>query len=95
MRSVKSAVMSLAIGIATPTLVPALTQADEKSVAQVQMAQAHMVYQPTFDDCFRLAWVRGVHVELGELPEFNELCRAGKVPFETGNPADSIRLNTR
>jgi ABC-type sugar transport system substrate-binding protein len=46
---------------------------------------------PTFDDCFRLATVRGVHVERNELDEFNELCLAGKVPFETGNPTDSVK----
>jgi hypothetical protein len=45
---------------------------------------------PTFDECFRLAWVRGVHVERGELDVFNEDCKANHVPFETGNPSDSI-----
>jgi hypothetical protein len=45
---------------------------------------------PTFDDCFRLAWVRGVHVERGELEAFNEDCMANRVPFETGNPSDSV-----
>ena len=28
--------------------------------------------RPSFDDCFRLGWVRGMHVEQGELPGWNE-----------------------
>ncbi len=46
---------------------------------------------PTFDDCYQLAWVRGVHVELGELEAFNEYCMANQVPFDSGSPADSVR----
>jgi hypothetical protein len=46
--------------------------------------------QPTFDDCFRLAWVRGVHVERDELDAFNEECLANKVPFNSGMAVDSV-----
>lgn len=46
---------------------------------------------PTFDDCYRLAWVRGVHVELGELEAFNGFCTANQVPFDSGSPADSVQ----
>jgi hypothetical protein len=45
---------------------------------------------PTFDDCFRLAWVRGVHVERYELDAFNEECLANKVPFNSGMAVDSV-----
>jgi len=45
----------------------------------------------TFDDCYRLAWVRGVHVEQNELEAFDVQCLAGQIPFQSGNPADSIR----
>jgi hypothetical protein len=50
----------------------------------------HVELAPTFDECFRLAWVRGVHVERGELEAFNEDCMTNRVPFETGNPSDSV-----
>jgi hypothetical protein len=45
---------------------------------------------PSFDDCYRLAWVRGVHLELNELPGFSAECMAGNIPFDSGNPATSI-----
>ena len=44
-----------------------------------------------FDDCYRLAWVRGVHIELGELPGWYEECSAGNIPFNSGNPATTVR----
>jgi len=44
----------------------------------------------SFDDCYRLAWVRGVHVELNELTGFNAECMAGNIPLDSGNPATSI-----
>ena len=50
----------------------------------------HVEPTPTFDECFRLAWVRGVHVERGELDAFNQDCMTNHVPFETGNPRDSV-----
>jgi hypothetical protein len=46
---------------------------------------------PTFDECFQLAWVRDVHVELGELEAFNEYCMANQVPFDSRYAADSVR----
>jgi hypothetical protein len=52
--------------------------------------QVHVEPAPTFDECFRLAWVRGVHVERGELDAFNDECMTNRVPFETGNPSDSV-----
>jgi hypothetical protein len=77
MRYVIAAAFALAMGV-SPTF------ADNRPVpTTVELA-------PTFDDCYRLAWVRGVHVERGELEAFNEDCMANRVPFETGNPSDSI-----
>ena len=47
----------------------------------VQTPDKHTVSAPGWNDCYELAWIRGVHVELGELPEFMDECRAGVVPF--------------
>jgi len=58
--------------------------------ADNRLAPTRVEPAPTFHDCFRLAWVRGVHVERGELEAFNEECMANRVPFETGNPTDSV-----
>jgi len=55
----------------------------------------HVEQPPTFDECFRLAWVRGVHVERGELETFNQDCMTNHVPFETGNPSDSVERKQR
>lgn len=77
MRYVIAAAFVLAVGV-SPTL------------ADNQPAPTSVSQAPTFDDCFRLAWVRGVHVERGELEAFNEDCMANRVPFETGNPSDSV-----
>lgn len=48
---------------------------------------------PSYDDCFRLGWVRGVHVERGEWDDFYSQCRMGEVPFESGMGVDSVKLN--
>lgn len=50
---------------------------------------------PSFDDCFRLAWVRGVHVERYELDDFNAECLAGRVPFDSGLAVDSVKRDVR
>lgn len=36
---------------------------------------------PSWHDCFYLAWIRGVHVEQQELPDFMEQCLSSSVPF--------------
>lgn len=37
---------------------------------------------PTFSDCYRLGWIRGVHFEIhGEQEAWMKQCLAGKVPF--------------
>lgn len=38
---------------------------------------------PTFEACYDLGWVRGVHTEQGEWPDWAEQCLAGQVPFKT------------
>ena len=75
------ALMTLTVAIATPAW------AAQKSTPTLT-ANARAL--PSFDDCFRLGWVRGVHVEQGELPAWNEACMAGKIPFDSGNPASSV-----
>jgi hypothetical protein len=45
---------------------------------------------PTYDECFRLGWVRGVHVERGEWDDFYAQCAAGRVPFQSGMTVDSV-----
>lgn len=79
MRYIALAALVLAVGFASPV-----------TAGETQSASS-----PTFDDCFRLAWVRGVHVERDELGSFNELCMANKVPFESGNPVTSIRRGSK
>ena len=51
--------------------------------------------RPSFDDCFRLGWVRGMHVEQGELPGWNEQCMAGLIPFDSGHPTTTVRPEYR
>jgi hypothetical protein len=46
---------------------------------------------PTFDDCYRLAWVRGVHVERFEFASFDAECVSGRVPFESGYAASTVK----
>jgi hypothetical protein len=84
MRYTMLAVVALTVGIATPALAAKMQNTPAPSANVSAPA-------PSFDDCYRLAWVRGVHVELGELPGFNAECMAGKIPFESGSSADSIR----
>jgi hypothetical protein len=67
----------------------AVTAATAFAAGRTQQ-QVHVEPAPTFDECFRLAWVRGVHVERGELDTFNVDCTTNNVPFETGNPSDSV-----
>ncbi|MFA6264761.1 MAG: hypothetical protein WC670_03470 [Pseudolabrys sp.] len=45
---------------------------------------------PSYDDCFRLGWVRGVHVERGEWDDFYGQCAANHVPFASGMAVDSV-----
>jgi len=45
---------------------------------------------PTYNECFRLGWVRGVHVERGEWDNFYAQCAAGRVPFRSGMEVDSV-----
>ena len=37
---------------------------------------------PTWDECYWLAWDRGVHVEQGELDGWMDECLVGAVPFD-------------
>lgn len=74
------AVMVMTVGLATPSLAATET----KQISST----------PSFDDCYRLAWVRGVHVERGELPDFDEQCMANQVPFNSGMAVDSIRRSS-
>jgi hypothetical protein len=59
--------------------------------AFAQGEQKHTGATPSFSDCFRLGWVRGMHVEQGELPDWNEQCMAGQIPFDSGYAVTTIR----
>lgn len=61
----------LTVGLAVPAAV-----ADEQITAMTAQASG-----PTWNRCFYLAWIRGVHVEQNELPNFMEQCLTGAVPF--------------
>ena len=50
---------------------------------------------PTFEDCYRLAWVRGVHVERFEFAAFDAECMANRVPFDSGYAASSVRRGAK
>jgi len=50
---------------------------------------------PTYDDCFRLAWVRGVHVERFEFASFDAECVAGRVPFDSGYAASTVKRQSK
>ena len=50
---------------------------------------------PTYDDCFRLAWVRGVHVERFEFASFDAECVAGRVPFDSGFAASTVKRQSK
>jgi len=45
----------------------------------------------SYDECFRLGWVRGVHVERGEWEDFFRQCIRGRVPFQSGIAVDSVQ----
>ena len=78
-------------GFVAITILAVTTCAAPASAGAQRRAEAAPIERtPSFDDCFRLAWVRGVHVEREELAAFNEDCMANRVPFQTGNPADSV-----
>jgi hypothetical protein len=65
MRSAILVVLALVVGAATPAVA---------SMHRTLLDQA-------WNDCHDLAWIRGVHVELGELPNFMDQCIAGQVEF--------------
>ena len=65
MRYILVAVMILAVGIVTPAMA----------------AKKKITSGPSWHDCYDLGWIRGVHLELGELPDFMDQCLAGTVPF--------------
>ena len=46
-----------------------------------------------YDECFRLGWVRGVHVERGEWDDFFRQCVQGNVPPDSGMAVDSVRID--
>jgi len=50
---------------------------------------------PTFEDCYRLAWVRGVHVERFEFAAFDAECMARRIPFDGGYAVSTIRRGAK
>ena len=49
--------------------------------APVSAEKTQTSSMPGWNDCYDLAWIRGVHAEQGELPDFMVQCTAGKIPF--------------
>ena len=91
MRCLTLAVIAMTAGIVTPCL-------GEDSYTQTWHPGSHAASSrtsadaPSYDDCFKLGWVRGVHVERDEWDDFYEQCAAGEVPFESGMAVDSVRV---
>ena len=50
---------------------------------------------PSFDDCYRLGWVRGVHVERFEFAAFDAECMAGRIPFDSGFAASTVKRRAK
>ncbi|MBI5112336.1 MAG: hypothetical protein HZA68_10230 [Rhodovulum sp.] len=67
--------------------------------AATPAAAAGKGHTPTWAECYDLGWNRGVHVELGELPDWMESCLAGKIPFAVqpvhGSGSYRERVNRR
>jgi len=90
MRCLTLAVIAMTAGIVTPCF-------GEDSFLQIwhppteTAAGKAAAKAPSYDDCFKLGWVRGVHVEREEWDDFYEQCAAGQVPFESGMSVDSVR----
>jgi hypothetical protein len=82
MRHIMLAVLVLAAATGTPAL------AEEEHSSS--LPQQYAFSPPSFNDCYRLAWVRGVHVEQDELPAFAAECMAGRIPFDSGYHADTV-----
>lgn len=93
MRYVILAVAALAAGMTAPSFAAKKhTMANPPAVAAMPSVPANATAEaaPTYDDCFRLGWVRGVHVERGEWDDFYDQCAANQVPFNSGMTVDSI-----
>jgi hypothetical protein len=73
MRYTIFAAIVLTAGIVTP----ALATKNQTSTAPEPATTSG----PSWSDCEELAWIRGVHTEQGELPDFVEQCTAGQIPF--------------
>jgi len=51
---------------------------------------------PTFGDCYRLGWIRGVHFEIhGEQEVWMKQCLAGNVPFHLDGRRNRGNRNER
>lgn len=77
--------LALAFGIVTPALATK-SEDTKKSASATEAVTVH-----NWDDCYDLAWIRGVHTEQGELPDFMEQCTIGSIPFG----ADFVRYYKR
>jgi hypothetical protein len=55
-------------------------------IASPAMASKKEARHPGWDACYDLGWVRGVHTEQNELPDWMEQCLAGDIPFGQAMP---------
>ncbi|GIK79620.1 MAG: hypothetical protein KJZ73_00840 [Pseudorhodoplanes sp.] len=52
------------------------------ALAAKKQTKQHAPMDVSWNRCFDLGMVRGVHIENGELPGWMEACAAGKIPFD-------------
>jgi hypothetical protein len=91
MRLPTAVIVALAAGLLLTAGGGTLSLAGGKHPGADAYAQAPA--RPTYDECFKLGWVRGVHVERGEWDDFYAQCAAGQVPFASGMGVDSVRID--
>lgn len=91
MRCLTLAVIALTAGIVTPCLAEDSFVQTWHPLSDGDSARI-TADAPTYEECFRLGWVRGVHVERDEWDDFYEQCMQGEVPFESGMSVDSVKL---
>ena len=75
MRYAMLVAMLFAAGLATPALA-----ANDHTISN-QPTSSEPASAPGWNDCYDLAWIRGVHTEQNELDDFMDQCTAGAVPF--------------
>lgn len=74
-------------------LIVALASTVATQAFAMEKPAAHPKSTPDWDSCYMLGWYRGVHVELGELPDWMEACLSGQIPFDAAEAAGTKRAH--